>query len=86
MAKSLDSHRVGIVVDRDFGSHIVDLARSMHLWVVDSAANRPAIDAARRSGGIAPTADPSGTAADPMGPGVTSFAAPDAASPEQVCL
>ena len=35
------SHKVGLVVDRSFGERIVELARSFHVWVVESPANVP---------------------------------------------
>jgi hypothetical protein len=35
---------VAIVVDRSFGDKLVVLARRLHVWVIDSPANRPARD------------------------------------------
>ena len=35
-----DVHRVGLVVDTEFGSSIFALAARMHVWVIDSPTNR----------------------------------------------
>jgi hypothetical protein len=74
-------HRVAIVVDRSFGERIADLARTSHVWAVESPENTPAI----REVWDREAADPD-PGADPLGPGVTSFAADEAESPEETCL
>jgi hypothetical protein len=56
---------VALVVDRAFGGRLYELARDRHVWIVDTVANRPLIERARK------TSDADG---DPLGPGVTSFA------------
>lgn len=69
-------HNVGIVVDRNFASGIADLARSFHVWVVESPQNVPAIEQFRRD-------DRSG--GDPLATGITSFKAGDEESPQAMC-
>ena len=38
-------HRVGLVVDREFGNRVLALAAHMHVWVVNSPTNRVVADA-----------------------------------------
>lgn len=70
--------RVAIVVDRAFGSRLAALASDRHVWIVESPVNSPAI----RQVWDGPA---SGDEDDPLGPGVTSFAAIDAETPEAMC-
>jgi hypothetical protein len=44
-------YRVAIVVDRQFGPQLGDLAGRLHVWVCDSPANRPAAEAIWRARG-----------------------------------
>lgn len=39
-----NTHTVAIVVDRAFGDRLLALSRRLHVWIVDSAINRPAKD------------------------------------------
>jgi hypothetical protein len=72
------SYKVGIVVDRNYGDRILELASSFHLWAVESPSNTPTI---QRFWAIAhPEPD-----ADPLGPGITSFKAPETESAEEMC-
>lgn len=71
-------HKVGIVVDPNFGDRVAELARVFHVWVVESRANTPVIQGVWKSG----MAD---AAADPLAVGVTSFAAGEGESPEETC-
>lgn len=41
------SARVILVVDRAFGAKILDLPADVPVWIVDSAENRPAVEARR---------------------------------------
>ncbi|MFB1480313.1 hypothetical protein [Corallococcus sp. RDP092CA] len=70
--------KVGIVVARDFGSRVADLARVFHVWVVESRANTPVIHGVWKSGLME-------AAVDPLAGGVTSFAALEGESPEAMC-
>jgi hypothetical protein len=69
------THPVALVVDRDFGDRARDLALRMHVWLIDSAANRaaaePIWEALKRS---APK--------DPLAQGITIFQSPAQLSPE----
>jgi len=47
---SVPTRTVGVVVDPEFGSRVVTLAREMYLWVRGSPANLAAVDAVRASG------------------------------------
>lgn len=38
-------YRVAIVVDREFGSRVAELAKRVHVWLCDSPLNRPAAEA-----------------------------------------
>lgn len=69
---------VVVVADRTFGSRLAVLAADRHVWIVESPANTPAI----RQVWDGPA---SGDEDDPLGPGVTSFAATDAETPEAMC-
>jgi hypothetical protein len=71
-------HKVVIVVERAFGSRLAALASDRHVWIVESPVNTPAM----RQVWDAPA---SGDEDDPLGPGVTSFAATDAETPEAMC-
>jgi hypothetical protein len=72
-------HRVGIVLDPEFGGRLSQLARQFHLWVVASETNAPAI---RDSRGDA-TATETG---DPLASGVTSFEPFPGESSEDLCV
>lgn len=73
-------HRVGIVVDPQFGERVLPLARQFHLWVAASDANTPAIRAAWAQEVASDVSD------DALGDGVTSFETLAAESPEEACL
>jgi hypothetical protein len=60
------------VVDRNFGDRIVEIARSCHVWVLESASNTPVV---RRLW----------AAANPLSPRITTFAARDPESAEDAC-
>jgi hypothetical protein len=72
-------HKVGIVVDRSFGPRISAVAGQLHLWVVDSAENAAAIR------DVWAKQDP-GDQSDPLGTGVTSFAADVSEPAETMCI
>jgi len=74
----LTAHRVAIVVDRAFGFRLAALAANRHVWIVESPTNIPAIR--QVWDGTA-----SGDEEDPLGPGVTSFAAKESESTEAMC-
>lgn len=76
---SLSLHKVGLVVDRTFGDRIPSLARSFHVWVVESPNNTQAIQQVWKSERPEP-------ASDPLGSGVTSFKASAQESPEEICI
>lgn len=78
MAIPSATHKVGLVVDRHFGERIRELARSFHLWVVESPVNTSVAREVWRE----EQARPSG---DPLGSGVTTFQAGSDESPEDVC-
>ncbi|WP_147443901.1 hypothetical protein [Corallococcus sicarius] len=71
-------HKVGIVVDQNFGDRVADLARVFHVWVVESRDNTPGIQRVWEDGMV-------DAAADPLAVGVTSFAAVEGESPETMC-
>jgi hypothetical protein len=77
-AISFQSYKIGLVVDRKFGERLSELARSFHVWAVESPDNTPVI---QRVWEI----ECSGIAADPLGPGITSFEASELESPEDMC-
>lgn len=72
-------HRVGIVVDPEFGEQILPLARQLHLWVVHSVANTPAIRDFWAQEASSAVSD------DALDTGVTSFETLAAESPEETC-
>jgi hypothetical protein len=69
---------VGLVVDRNFGDRLAELARSFHVWVVESPANTPVIQRIWNN-------EPSASAGDQLGAGVTSFVANEKEFPEAIC-
>lgn len=71
-------YRVVLVVDRNAGDRIPELARAFHVWVVESPINTPAIQRFWLPQRTAPEADP-------LGPGITSFKASEAESTEEIC-
>lgn len=75
---SSHSYKIGIVVDRNFGGRIPELARSFHIWVVESPDNIAVIHRFWKTERAEP-------GADPLGPGITSFRAGDLESPEEIC-
>jgi hypothetical protein len=75
---SVGRHKVGLVVDRRFGNRLLDLERSIHLWVVESPANSVIVQQ------IWSTEESSRK--DDLSSGVTSFQASDSESPEETCL
>jgi len=75
---SSQPYRVGLVVDRGFGNRIPDLARTLHIWVVESAINTPVIQRFWATESSEPTADP-------LGPGITSFKASETESADDAC-
>lgn len=72
------SRKVGLVVDRSFGSRIDALARSFHVWVVASPSNKPFIQRFWQS-------EQPAIGADPLDLGITSFEAAESESPEETC-
>jgi hypothetical protein len=72
------AHKVAIVVDRNFGNKLVDLARQYHVWIVESSSNTPVIRDVWAS-------EPSDPNADLLGPGVTSFEATDNETAQAMC-
>ena len=72
------SHKVGLVVDRSFGERIVELARSFHVWVVESPANVPFV----RRFWESQLAD---SGPDPLASGITSFVAGEHEMPADIC-
>ncbi len=65
-------HRVAIVVDTAFGERVLDLAARLHVWIVDTPANRAVAARVWASGEEYATTR-----------GVTTFVADVAESPEQ---
>lgn len=74
----MSPHKVGLVVDPGFGDRVAELARTFHVWVVESRENTPAIQRVWKSGLVE-------AAADPLAVGVTSFVALEGESPEAMC-
>jgi hypothetical protein len=72
------SHKVGIVVDRNFGDRIQQLARLFHVWVVESPSNTPVIQKVWEAQSRVPDLDI-------LGPGVTSFGASSGETAEDMC-
>lgn len=70
--------KVGLVVDRNFGPRVAPLARSFHVWVIESPGNTPFIKAFWND-------EPQPPQYDPLAPGITSFSANDKESPEAAC-
>lgn len=68
--------RVAIVVERDFGKGIVELARRLHVWVCSTSENRRHADEARRPMPAGPSIEH----------GVTTFDVSDDASPEEMLI
>lgn len=75
---SLPPHKVGIVVDRNFGPRIETLARGFHIWVIESPDNAPYIQNFWQS----QQPDPG---SDSLASGITSFVADANESPEAAC-
>ncbi len=69
-------HRVGLVVDREFGNRVLALAAHMHVWVVDSPTNRVVADAIWSTD--------SGGAENCLNKGVTLFETPIGQAPEVI--
>jgi hypothetical protein len=40
--KKLTPHRVAIVLDRNFGSKVIELSQKMHAWICDTPVNKKA--------------------------------------------
>jgi hypothetical protein len=76
---STQSYKVGLVVDRNFGDRIPELARSFHVWVVESPSNTPSIQRFWETEHSKPDADP-------LGPGITSFKASEGESAQEMCV
>jgi hypothetical protein len=75
---STQSYRVGLVVDRNFGDRISDVAKSFHVWAVESPINTPVI----RQFWDAERGKPE---EDPFGSGITSFKASEVETAEEMC-
>ena len=75
---SNQSYKVGLVVDRDFGDRIPELARSFHVWVVESPSNTPVISRFWETECLE-------LGADPLGPGITSFKASEGEAAQEMC-
>jgi len=67
-------HQVAIVVDPNFGERLIQLAAELHVWAVDSPANRTAAERIRATPG----------AANSLERGITMFGAALGAAPERV--
>lgn len=72
-------YRVGLIVDRNFGDRISDLARAFHVWVIASPRNSPVIRAFWNG-------QSRGHDEDLLASGITSFDATDQESPEDSCV
>jgi hypothetical protein len=70
------AYSVAIVVERDFGDELVELAKRLHVWVCYTPANQRQVE---RVGGALP-ANPS------VEHGVTTFDFSEADSPEEVLM
>lgn len=70
--------KVGLVVDRNFGQRVAALARSFHVWIIESPGNTPFIKAFWNG-------EPQSPDGDPLASGITSFTADDKESPEDAC-
>ncbi len=73
------NNKVGIVVDRNFGSRIPELARLFHVWVVESPRNTPVIQQ------FWETTERASPEADPFEDGITSFEAEEMESAQEMC-
>jgi hypothetical protein len=73
-------HKIGIVLDPEFGSQVLQLARQFHIWVAESDTNTPVIRDFWAKEVTAPATD------DPLDSGVTSFEKFVAESREQTCV
>jgi hypothetical protein len=71
-------HKVAIVIDRNFGARLADLARDRHVWVVGSQSNAAAVQRYLTSAQMS-------AATDRLGAGITSFVAEDGETPEDTC-
>jgi hypothetical protein len=67
-------HRVAIVVDPAFGGQLAALAARVHVWIADTAVNRPAAERVWAAG----------TPPD-LGAGVTTFKVDSTRSPDDWC-
>ncbi len=74
----VSSHRVAIVVDREFGPALSALASRYHVWVVESPTNSPFVREEWEQ-------QSSDSDTDPMGLGVTSFEAAAEEPAEAMC-
>lgn len=78
MAQSI-VHRVGLVLDREFGNKVLALSDRMHVWMIDSPTNRAAAEvvwAGNREG------DPR----NPLEHGVTLFKSTTGRTPEEIVV
>ncbi len=75
---SMGPHKVGLVVERNFGQRIATLARLFHVWSIESPSNTPFIQQFWDGGQKV-------SESDSLSSGITSFVADDKESPEEVC-
>ena len=68
-------HEVALVVDPAFGDKLVDLADRLHVWVIDTPANRTAAELARK-----------GSREHSLERGITTFRADAARPPEEIVV
>lgn len=72
-------HKVGLVVDRNFGPRLAALAHAFHVWIVESTDNTPVIQEFWKS-------QQRQMVDDPLARGITSFVADEQESSEAACV
>ena len=72
-------HKVGLVVDRQFGDRLLDLSRSFHTWVVESPTNSPMVQRIWNT-------ERKSAEDDSLDSGATSFQSSERETPEQMCV
>jgi hypothetical protein len=69
-------YSIAIVVERDFGDELVELAKRLHVWVCSTPENRPHVERARGAQPARPSIEH----------GVTTFNVSDTDSPEEMLV
>jgi hypothetical protein len=74
MSQTEHPHVVAVVVDPAFGDRLLALAGRVHVWIIDTPANKAAAESVWREGGAAYSSER----------GVTTFSAYQTASPDEI--